>query len=233
MKNWLSFLVLFSGILFSCSNDDLLSNHQQDFDPNGMAVLAVFNGVLGSDQMDVLLNGERQNSGTENFRYGEVLRHRTVYPGKRKLQVSWRAGNQTITPPALDVDLLAGKNYSLFLTAGNPITLSLVEDDLLLPKDGQFKLRFANTAPNGSAVSLGTNDDISRFFSAVEIGKMSAFSTFEVGEFALQFSGSGNSRASKTFDFKPVNRGVYTIWLTGNLNASEQSNAIFSVIKHP
>ncbi|MCL7988882.1 DUF4397 domain-containing protein [Sphingobacterium sp. lm-10] len=229
------YIVTFALLMTSCSNKDYLSQGSLDSSLNQMAVLAVFNGVSGSDQMDVFLNGERQNSSIEMLRYGEFMRHRTAYPGNRRLTLNIRYGNQTVSPPAVDINLVAGKNYSVLLTRGNPVQSTLVEDDLLLPRNGQFRVRFINTNADGLTVALGTASDRSRFFGDLRVGNISAFAVFDVADYQLQFATNNSTLATYDFDFKPVNQGVYTIWLTGSLAEKDRNSqtSLYTVIRHP
>ena len=235
MRKFSAYLSVFALVLASCSTKDSLSDGSFDYASDRMAVLAVFNGVSGSDQMDVFLNGERQNSNIEILRYGEFMRHRTVYPGGRRLSLNVRYGTQTLSPPAIDLNLMSGKNYSLLLTDGSPIQSTLVEDDLLLPKDGQFKVRFINTNTEGQTVALGTAADRVEFFGDLGAGKISGFSTFDVADYQLRFTTNEGARMAHSFDFKPANQGVYTIWLTGSLAEKDRNGQtpLYTVVKHP
>lgn len=235
MRKFCAFIAAVTLLLASCNNNDLLSDQLSNDAASQMAVLAIFNGVPDSDQMEVFLNGERQNTTIDMLRYGEFMRHKTVYPGGKRLTLNVRYGNQTLSPPATDLNLAAGRNYSLLLTGGNPIQSTLVEDDLILPRSGQFKVRFVNTNPDGLTVSVGTSTDRVGFFRALEAGKISAFATYDLADYPLQFMTAGSIQKSHAFELKPANQGVYTIWLTGSLVAKDRNdqNALYTVIQHP
>lgn len=235
MRKLSIYLSVLALLLASCSNKDSLSEGSFEYVSDKMAVLAVFNGIAGSDQMDIFLNGERQNSSIEIVRYGEIMRHRTVYPGSRRLTLNVHYGTQTVSPPAIDLNLISGKNYSLLLTHGSPIQSTLVEDNLLLPEEGKFRVRFINTNAEGQTVALGTASDRTGFFNDLEAGKVSAFATFDIADYQLKFATDDATRLAHNFDFKPVNQGVYTIWLTGSIAEKDRNdqNPLYTVIKHP
>ncbi len=235
MRKFISILVATALLFASCSNKDLLSDQFVNLPENQMAVLAVFNAVSNTDQVDVLLNGERLNTNLEMLRYGEFMRHRIVYPGNRTLSMNIRFGSRTLSTAAESLNLSAGRNYSLLLTNGNPVQTALVEDDLLLPRNGQFKVRFLNTNTDGLAVSIGNNPTASNVFPPLAAGKMSAFATLDIDEYSLLFAGQNSAAVNHAFDLNPANQGVYTIWLTGSLLNKDKADqpTLYAVIKHP
>ncbi len=235
MRKLIPFLAVYVLTLVSCLKSDSLDASRDHSSADGMAVLAVFNGIKGAEQMDVSLDGERLNTGIEALRYGEILRHRTVYPGDRRVMMEIRFNNQKSTPLSTDLRLLPGKNYSLFLTGAEPLTYELLEDDLILPRDGQFKLRVANTSVSGKGVALGNSEERDKYFSTIQAGKMTAFSTFDLGDESWQLSTQEGSKSILPLNFKPVNRGVYTIWLTGSIahDTAQRDSAVYTIIKHP
>ncbi len=124
--------------------------------------------------MQIKVDGKRVSSnityftpfpgGGLNTGGGSYADYLGVDPGQRKISVSMPfsgTNNDSVEVASTTVDLVAGKNYSVyFADTGSNATSLILEDDNTPPDSGYCKYRFINLIPNSPAAGydlyLGT-----------------------------------------------------------------------------
>lgn len=235
MKKVISCLGVLLFLMLSCIKEGDMVNRPQDGMSGSMAVLAVFNVVEASDQLDVFLNNDPLNKVTETLRYGEILRHRTVFAGKITLTARVRYGGAVQMSAPKELTLESGKNYSLFLYGKNANHITLVEDNLILPPPGKFKVRFANFNGAQDIANIGNQRELRKYFNLVKPSQVTDFIELDIQENSFLMSADGQSSNMLPIQLNPHSRGVYTVLVTApriDLN-SGSFRTLFSVIRHP
>lgn len=236
MKKLIGSVGILLFLLSSCMKDDSLKDWLSMDDPSkGMAVLAVFNMVESSDQLDVFLNDDMLNKVGETLKYRDFLRHRTVFPGKRTMTAQVRYGTKIQNAVPREITLEQGKNYSLFLYGNEANGMTLVEDNLILPQRGKFKVRFANFNVAQHASSIGDKIEATKYFNAIQPNKVTNFIELDIKENAFILSVSGQREEGFPIQFDPSNQGVYTVLVTApRLESSTgRPQILYKVVQHP
>lgn len=235
MKKLLSALAILLFLLSSCLKDDALDEQLSMDEAGGMSVLAVFNLVESSQRLEVFLDNNLHNRG-ESLRYGDVIRHRTVFPGKRTLATTVYYGNRQQKTAPREIALDREKNYSLFLYGNNAHGMLLVEDDLILPASGKFKVRFANFNSAQDATNIGNATGAGRYFSSTKPNQVTDFVELDMDENSFLLSKDSRGTNALPIKLNPANRGVYTVLVIAphiGANAEANTQSLYKVIQHP
>lgn len=134
---WILLTVLF---LMGCAKEDTpgeLGNTTSNF-----AGMAAFNGIEGSEGMEIRIDGKSLNKDNERFSTGQFINHRTVFPGKRVLEMREREGGRAGTTD--EFDFHAGTLYTFFFYDAGSMEYIVTEDDLLKPQNGHARFRVVN-----------------------------------------------------------------------------------------
>lgn len=247
IKNSKLFVLSLIGVaaLSSCLKDG-------DQTPTQVAAVAALNAVPESAGLDIFLNQNQLNFPQigENFRFGDSIPYKNAYPGSRLVRVFDRTRTpQTAPYIQQNVTFEPGKFYTLYVVAdpanyavGGPATTNLelvkTEDDLSRPEDGSVKIRFINLSPTAPKLSLKiTQDNTPVIAEEKEFKAHSAFVAVpeSTSDYTFEIIDSTTGEILRSFDFKPLNRMIYTVWAKGLYNATPAAGAHaldYDIIKH-
>ena len=204
--------------LSGCLKDDNNEMYQ-------VSAVRALNAIPGSDHLDIGLNESWLNYGletgeVEDFAYRDTLPYKRAWPGTRVVRVFER-GNITSNGllAAQNVQFMPGMFYSLYVV-GFPDDVELIrtEDDLSEPISGEAKIRFINLSPDAPALDLGVEGGDTLLTEDVAFKEEKGFSAIAVGEtYTFHIIDHASGEVVHSFEFRPDNKGVYTVWARGLL----------------
>lgn len=209
----------------SCTKDD-------DPDPN-LSAVAFYNGVAGTSNIEVFLDDDRLNTATEVIPLGKMLPHVSVIPGERTLssifQLQRQASEKQSSPQSVNseqrkVVFEAGKFYSLFLYGKGEANLNqrLVEDNIIKPTPGRFKIRVANfRMDTRAAVNFKLSGGAINSAYEATLEEVTGFVEYPTTDYIVTIEGLGGGYEEFVRDFKPEDQAVYTIWAWGSARTQQ------------
>lgn len=223
-------------LLTGCSKDelsDLNSESQSSF-----SSVAVFNTIPGSSSLTLSTGNEPNSiwivSGSEKFNYNSFLTYRNWFPGNLPLNIEYSyngAKNRVLK----NLNLEAGKFYSLFLTKGNNIETILSEDNILKPRQGYAKVRFVHMSMDAPSINASPFVGSNFLFDDIKFKDVTSFQEIDVNRYNswLIESKDPSHNLSITSEFKMEVGKIYTLLLKGLVNTDIPEEEIsLSVIKH-
>lgn len=231
--------LLFGLLMLSCSKDDAM-------DPL-LATVAVYNGVVGTSNIEVFLDDNRLNTATEVIPLGKMLPHVSIIPGERTFSSIFQVQQQgsekqssshqgTIKSEQSKVVFEEGKFYSLFLFGKGDADprKKLVEDNLIKPRLGSFKLRVANfRMDTRAAVNFKLFGGAINSAYEVSLEEVTGFVEFPMADYTVTIEGLGGGQENFVVDFKPDDQAVYTVWTWGSARIPLQPDANGNITKYP
>ncbi|MGO1596920.1 MAG: DUF4397 domain-containing protein [Sphingobacterium sp.] len=192
-------------LLFGCAKDDSLDI--QDDHLTNFAGLAVFNGVEGSLGMQLKIDGNLFNKDSERFAIGEFLNHRTVFPGKRAMEV--RVGKTAKAALMDDFEFEASKLYTFFFYGRESVDYLITEDDLLRPEDGHTRFRVVNLVDDAKMRMdvQSPSGSFSHHFNE----PVREYEELPAGSFAIKLAASNNRYAALELSFQPEDYSINTL----------------------
>lgn len=140
-KNLLAIVLLcFSVFMQSCAKDDGLNPENLD-GRDGFSGIAAFNAIEGTSKLELFVDGKLVNKDGEDFSTGGYLSHRTLFPGKRSLELKTGKGAVLF---ATEKVFQSPKMYSYFFFGEYKREPLVTEDDVIKPDPGKMKLRLVN-----------------------------------------------------------------------------------------
>jgi len=133
-------LVVTSLFFKSCAKDDGSALNYDNV--SSFAVIAAFNGVEGTDNLYLKVDGKVINKDSEIFKVGGYLNHRTVFPGKRTIELMSPNGSRGYFKE--DKDFSGSKFYTYFFFGKDKVESFVTEDDIYKPAPGLMKIRVVN-----------------------------------------------------------------------------------------
>ena len=128
----------FSIFVQSCAKDDGVG--PENLNSDSFSGIAAFNAIEGTSNLQLLIDGKLINKDDENFSTGGYLNHRTLFPGKRSLELKTTKGAVLY---ATEKVFQSPKIYSYFFYGNNKEPL-VTEDDVIKPETGKMKIRLVN-----------------------------------------------------------------------------------------
>lgn len=197
-------------LLLGCAKDEDVGVSESPY--ADFAGLAAFNGVEGSTSMQLRIDGKLLNKDNELFAVGDFLNHRTVFPGRRKVEVSDRKASK----PALvdDFEFEAGKLYTFFFYGEGPMEHILTQDDLLKPQQGKIRFRVVNLVDDAEInvrVSSPSGSFSHRFD---EPGRRN--DELSVESLEIRLSADNDQYAPVEFSFQPDDHSVNSLVIYTN-----------------
>ncbi|WP_313191503.1 DUF4397 domain-containing protein [Sphingobacterium sp.] len=129
----------FTIFMQGCAKDDGMG--PENLDSDGFSGIAAFNAIEGTSNLQLLIDGKLINKDNENFSTGGYLNHRTLFPGKRLLELKTTKGAVLY---ATEKVFQSPKIYSYFFYGANNREPLVTEDDVIKPETGKMKVRLVN-----------------------------------------------------------------------------------------
>lgn len=223
-------------MLVSCNKEDGADLAASDV--GLLSSLAVYNGVIGTSNIEVFLDNDKLNSATQRVGLGGMLPHINVIPGKRTLSSIFQFQRESTEHPApsqreailsqsREITLVGGKYYSLFLYGNGEATMDyrLVEDNLIKPRPGSFKIRLANFRMHNDLprVEFLINGGLVNSAYGASFGEVTIFAEYPTAAlYTININGLGKGYENFSVSFTPKEQAVYTVWVWGSANAAPQ-----------
>ncbi|MBS7564837.1 DUF4397 domain-containing protein [Mucilaginibacter sp. Bleaf8] len=199
-----------------------LKNNDNDYAAApARALVSVVNASPGSQALDFYLDQNKANN--QAMIYGDGIDYIQAYTGKRTATFYLSGTQQKIKSDTLT--LQQNQFYTLYLT-NMPAQAEyfLVRDSINRPAAGKATIRLVNVSPNAPAVDLAikngavlaTNKSYKSASAFIPVNGNSTY-TFEIRQ-----AGTNNVLVTLT-DVKIKGDAIYTVWLQGLNNGSEQT----------
>lgn len=206
-------VVLFSilGFASSCSKDD------DDASASGTAHVMIVNSVEGSSAQDFYLDNAKVNS--QAVAYTQTNGYFDVAAGNHKADFK-TSGSTTVTSTS-NVDLQAGKYYTIYYSGSGSTTSTVTtEDDLSAPAAGMAKVRFVHlSSAAASAIDLGVTGG-SKLVTGLAYKTASAYYSVAPAT-SFQIFTAGSATSSLTLNSLGLQAGkIYTVYVSGSSTTS-------------
>lgn len=234
----LKYLVVAAVLLIftSCSKDDI-SNLDMN-SSSGFSSVAVFNTIPGSSSLTLSIGNEPNLtwivSGSDKFHYNSFLTYRNWFPGNLSINVAYayKGMNNHVVK---NVNINAGKFYSLFLTKDNTVEAILSEDNIIKPAQGFAKVRFVHMSADAPSIKASPNEGSNFLFQNIKFKDVTGFQEIDVNKYNnwIIESQDPSNNLHITNEFKMEGGKIYTLLLKGLVNTENDGEEIsFTVIKH-
>jgi len=213
-------LLMLSVLFHSCAKEDLVN---KEYDSGStFAALSVFNAIEGTENLQVLVDDKIVNKTDENFDTGGYLNYRTVFPGKRKLELISPRGHIYYKN---EHDFKASKFYSYFFYGKENAEKLITEDELIKPDAGKLKFRVIN---------LVSDSKIKMEFTYLNAKHSSNFDNRTYGfndysykeSFNFKITSVDGKHQALEIPFEGKDRSAYTIVIYTDLNEVKTGNEL-------
>lgn len=158
-KNLLgAFVLILSFFMHSCAKDSTENLNASLND--AFAGIAAFNGIQSTKNLQFLVDGKLINKTEDDFSTGGYLNYRTIFPGKRKIDIV-STGNQIYHKS--EREFKDSKFYTYFLFGKNNVEGLVTEDDIIKSNPGKLKIRVVNLVDDLHPIKLDFNYLNSKF----------------------------------------------------------------------
>lgn len=210
MKRHLLLFNKFSALLFvlfvsltSCSKEE---------DPAPTARVLVVHASPNAPGVDLLVDNNKVNSSALTF--PNNTGYLEVNAGRRNVKVNATGTSTTVINA--DLDLVAGKNYSVFAAnAVSAIEPVVLEDNLTMPQAGKAHVRVVHLSPDAPAVNIGVQGSSANLFSNLAFKGATAFTPVDAGTYNLQIKVAANDAVVLTFPATLTAGKIYTVFARG------------------
>ncbi len=208
----MAMVVLVFGTLSACLKDG-------DGVVSQISAVRALNAVPGSTGLDIGLDQNQLNDPLLDgqFAYADTLPYKNAWPGNRLVRVYTPIRNPS-TPPLAQgtVGFTPGRFYSLYVAGYTDIELVATEDDLSAPAEGKAKIRFIHLSPDAPALDFRITGEDAPLASDKEFKEFTGFVTIDADvTYTFNMVVHGTNEVVHTFDFKPKNDMIYTVWAKG------------------
>ena len=139
-KNLLAIVLLcFSIFIQSCAKDDGISPENLE-GRDGFSGIAAFNAI-GKNSLILFIDDKQINKEGDYLNTGGYLGHRTIFPGKRSLELKTEGGEVLY---ATEKVFLSPKMYTFFFFGENKYESLVTEDDVIKADPGKMKIWLVN-----------------------------------------------------------------------------------------
>ncbi|MBE8715511.1 DUF4397 domain-containing protein [Sphingobacterium hungaricum] len=226
-----SIAILFVLLLFvSCSKNDAAEIAQSD---TSLTTLSAINAIPGSKGLDLYVDDIRLNKSTENFDFGAFMNYRSVYPGQRALHLVQPGATVNNAYATKSLNFAETKYHTVFITGTNSSEILLAVDEIKTPDAGKISIRFVNLSPDAPELNFQYGENTVSDFSNLKYQAVSSFVELTSGMTSCRINSRSTNFKELAFDYNFADRGVYTVFVKGLLNTSDNSKALsYSVVKY-
>lgn len=212
----LGMLCLIATLFTSCLKQD-----DDDYVQTPAALISVINALPGTQAVDFYLDQNKGN--TYPINYGNGLDYIRAYTGKRT--PSFNLSNTSQKLKSDTITLKADNFYSAYLTGtvAQPEIL-LLRDSITRPTTGMAAIRLVHVSANAPAVDLAIKDGavLATNKSYKGYSPFVAIQAAKTYTIEVRLTGTTTVLASLT-DVRLNNNSVYTVWLQGVNNATDDT----------
>ena len=210
-------------LISACSKDD----DNSPIIPDQKARIAWFHAATGLDSLHISID---ENTAKESpIGYGDSTAYMEVLAGEHPLSIG-TSDEETSLEDTLDFD--ENTSYSIFILGGEQgegLSLVRVEDDLRKPDEENAKIRLAHLSPDAGTLQINVSDTVL----AAETGfsNVSDFEELEAGSHSISIVDSDSEETIVELEDLELEAGkIYTIWLSGQVDATDPEQALQALI---
>ena len=187
--------------------------------------VSIVNASEGSASQELFLDDAKVNA--EAVAYTRRSPYVKVNSGNRKAE--FKSSGSTTVNASANVDLKAGKHYTIYYTGGASASASyMTEDDMTAPADGKAKVRFVHLSSAATSIIDLAIQGGQNLVNGLAYKTASAFNEINAGsKFNLLNGGSANVALALN-DVTLQAGKIYTIYITGSTALSVN----YHVIQH-
>lgn len=216
--------------LVSCSKDNASEFIQSD---TNLTTLSAINAMPGSKGLDLYVDDIRLNKSTENFDFGAFMNYRSVYPGQRALHLVQPGASLNNAMATKSLNFAERKFHTVFITGTNANDVLLAVDEIKTPENGKISIRVVNLSPDAPELTFQFGESTIGDFSNLKYQKVSPFMELNSGIISCRINARSSNFKELAFEYNFADRGVYTVFVKGLLNTTDNSKALsYSVIKY-
>lgn len=225
-KKLLGFCCLILAVFFnSCQKE---SYDQANLDNlQSFSGFSAFNAIQGTKNLQLLVDNKVVNKTGEEFGTGGYLGYRTIFPGKRNLELS-SLGNQTYFKREDLFDVT--KIYTYFFYGKTNVQVIVTEDETLKSNPGKLKIRVINLLADGK-IKLDFNYSNSKVSYNFE-NRIYGYSEYNAStNFKFLISSTDKKYNDMEIAFTGKDRSVNTIVIYSDLNAEGKEELKYKILE--
>ena len=185
--------------------------------------VALLHAAFGADSLDLYVGSSKIND--KLLGYGDSLAYFDVTAGERSFELKGE-DDESIVEEAFETE--KGKNYSIAATNskdGETFELTLIDDDLTSPDTDMAKIRLIHLSPDAGELNIVSNETARA--ENVAYKSASAFQEVDAVETSFDIVDSETQETLLTLKDVELSEGkIYTIWVSGLLEAGEEEQEL-------
>lgn len=184
-----------------------------------LARISFLNAGTAADSLNFFIDTQKVNN--KPLAYRDTFLYKNVWAGNRSIELKSKS-NQSLFKKSLTVE--KNKSYSLFAvnaSEAGAAELLQVTDNLTAPADNKAKIRFVNLTAGTDKLDFTTSDDV-KLAENVAYKSAADFKELDAKKTSFKIVNAGDK--SVLLELKDVqldNGRIYTVWLTGVKNATD------------
>jgi len=194
-----------------------------------VSAITVINASPNSPTLEFVLDNQR----VQEFSYPDKkIPYFAAFSGSRMARI-YEAGNLNLPLYELELRLMQGNYYSLFISGNkNALGSLMVEDDLSPTTPGNAKIRFINLSPDAPALDFKIDDD-NILASNKKFREYTGFQELKAGDYNAIIESHDGDAANEPFDLTVEDGKIYTIWAKGLVESTvEEEKFGYSILVH-